>query len=346
MNPSLAPLRLIAFFTLALGGTVPALPGLCFQEEGPHKEPESSPPKPQENSKPSHQNPSESPNKGPKESAPNKHVRMLLAKMLAQDSFLLRAKYFVKSPLAQLANLIPGQVRGKIKKKKEINILQRHVQAWDSWSLQGKHPDLFRKGTLWAFPLEGEYALAGSRKFSEKWNSKALPDGTILTKVLKALLPQSTWESLGSETFDDRPVLVWRCRLKGKPARLFQAAGMAQDSGSSTMGIMLLMNFPGMQKEKIDIHVEITLYEDPGHKLPRRILIRTFLPRKPLKGQGRIIIQAGGKAQQVDEEEQEKPLKPGETKTHKLANSLELLFSHWGRVKTKPIPQEVEKLLR
>jgi hypothetical protein len=269
--------------------------------------------------------------------------------MLTKDSFLLRTKYSIKNPLANIPffGQLPG---GKKKNKKmlDIEILQTHFKKKDRWSLKGKQASLFRKGSLWAFSMEGGVALANDRKESPEWANKILPDGVLLTKALKALLPQSKWESLGSETFDDRPVLVWRCRLEGKPARLLHATRMTQTSNSFGLQMMLFLNLPGMKKRKsLDLHVEVTLYEDPGHKLPIRATIRTFLPRKMANGPGGVIIQIQGNQGPKDEEtDKEKPWVAGETKSHKLVSNIEFLFSRWGRVKPQPLPQGVEKLLR
>ena len=304
----------------------------------PPQEQVSSQPKPQGSSQES---------KDPQEAATASHVSALLDRMLNKSSFALHAKYTYKNPLSALPIPLPFPKKGKKNNRIEVDILQTHTPEMDSWSLKGKKATLFRKGNLWAIPIEGTFALSNDRKRAENWNNKILPDGVLLARSLKSLLPKTKWKDLGSETFDDRPVLVWRCRLKGTPARLFQGTRMTQAGGPFGTGMVFFMNLPGMNKRKpIDVQVEITLYEDPGHKLPIRATIRTFLPRKMGNGPGGVIIQLGGQGQQNNDEEKEKKLLPGETKTHKLATNLELLFSRWGHIKPKALPPIVEKLLK
>ncbi len=354
--PTLFPLfPLLALCSLPLVRTLQASPNLTqYQERA------SSQPSPQDSKQDSEQDSNRVSNPGSRQKSPqdskpaeaqetaaNSHVRALLERMLAKNAFALRAKYSFKNPLSALPIPIPALKAGKANKKIKVEVLQIHTPTLDSWSLNGKKANLFRKGSLWAVPIEGSFALANDRKKAENWDQTTLPDGVLLTKSLESLLPLCKWKDLGSDTFDDRPVLVWRCRLKGKPARLFQATGMTQTK-TSPFSLLFFVNLPGMKKKKpIDVRLEITLYEDPGHKLPLRVTIRTFFPRKLANQPGRnVIIQIGGQAQQNDDEDEDKKMLPGETKTHKLVSSLEFLFSRWGHIKPKALPPAVEKLLK
>ncbi|HHI79874.1 MAG TPA: hypothetical protein ENK02_07815 [Planctomycetes bacterium] len=294
--------------------------------------------------KPKQQTPAGEPGR---ESSPvNKRVQALLDRMLQQESFLCRARYSIQNPLTGIM-MIAGRNPGKKAKKKKVEVLQTHKGELDFWAADRKKPTLFRQGGLWVLPIEGDYALAQDRTQCPEWSRKILPDGRLFTKALKALLPQCQWKNLGSDTYDDRPVLVWRCRLSGKAARQFHVSHLTQDPSNSAMGFMLVLNLPGMKQiKKLDVQLEITLYEDPAHKLPIRATIRTFLPRKMGNGPGGVIIQVQGNQDEEEEEEgKEKEEIEGETKTHKLAGNLEFLFSRWGRVKAPTLPETVKHML-
>ncbi len=138
------------------------------------------------------------------------------------------------------------------------------------------------------------------------------PRPRFLARELAALASEAEWSFEGGDTLDDRPVRVYRGRLKKSAAKRILRTGAlpAKGAGLPFRFIVALGANGRLVPPEPDIDLDVVVYVDPAHRVPVRI---TFEYRSETRQAAQGVVQVLGvpppqkqnKSNDKDDEEEE-----------------------------------------